>query len=93
MSKLPDKSSVNLKMRMRSFIEGQKVHVHLNGRPITTWDVPANMPLREYLAILDLSADERAQVNKIEFLIEKSRQYSEQDIRKLGISVDWVKFE
>ena len=78
---------------MRSFIEGQKVHVHLNGRPITTWDVPANMTLREYLAILDLSADERAKVSTIEFTIEKSRQYNEQDPRELGINVDWVKFE
>lgn len=93
LAKLPDQRSVELRIRMRSFIEGQKVHVHLNGRPITTWDVPANMTLREYLAILDLSADERAQVNKIEFLIEKSRQPNEKDPRKLGISVDWVKFE
>ena len=78
---------------MRNFIEGQKVQVHLNGRPITVWDVPADMTFREYLAILDLAAEERAKVNRIEFLIEKSRQPDEKDVRKLGISVDWVKFE
>ena len=78
---------------MKSFIEGQKVQVQLNGRPITTWDVPGDMRGREYLAILDLLADERTKANKIEFFVEKSGQPSEKDFRKLGISVDWVKFE
>ncbi len=78
---------------MRSFIEGQKVGLHLNGRAIKTWDLPAEMRLREYSAKLDLSPDERAKVNTIEFTIEKSGQYNEQDPRDLGINVDWVKFE
>jgi len=92
-AKLPDQRSVELRIRMRSFIEGQKVQVHLNGRTIKTWDLPAEMRFREYPAKLDLSADERAKVNTIEFTIEKSRQYNEQDPRELGINVDWVKFE
>ena len=78
---------------MRSFIEGQRVQVHLNGRTIETWDLPAEMRLQEYQATLDLSPDERAKVNTIEFTIEKSRQFNDQDPRDLGINVDWVKFE
>ena len=92
-AKLPNKSSVELRIRMKSFIEGQKVQVQLNGRPITTWNVPGDMRGREYLAILDLLADERTKANRIEFFVEKSRQPSEKDFRKLGISVEWAKFE
>ena len=92
-AKLPDKPFVKLRIRMRNFLEGQKVQVHLNGTPIITWDVPANMTFREYLANLELSAHERDKVNKIEFRIEQNSQPNEQDPRKLGINVDWVKFE
>ena len=93
-AKLPDNQpSVELTISMRSFIEGQRVQVHLNGRAIQTWDLPAEMRFHEYPATLDLSPDERAKVNTIEFTIEKSKQYNEQDPRDLGINVDWVKFE
>ena len=92
-AKLPDQSSVELRISMRSFIEGQKVQVHLNGRAIKTWELPAEMRFHEYPATLDLSPDERAKVNTIAFTIEKSRQINDQDPRDLGINVDWVKFE
>jgi len=92
-AKLPDTPSVVLRIRMRSFIEGQKVQVHLNGRPIMTWNVPADMTFREYPAVLNLSADERAKANKLELRIEKNGQFNERDLRMLGINVDWVKFE
>ena len=92
-ARLPDQSSVTLKMRLRSLVEGQKVHVHLNGRPVVTWEVPGDLTFREYRAQLDLSASERSKINRIELRIEKNRPPEGEELRSLGISVDWARFE
>lgn len=91
--RIPDRQSSRVVVRMRTFVPGQKVELTLNGRPVGQWDVPPDMGFRDYAVAIDLKRNERRAVNELGFHVARSGQPSASDVRELGISVDWIKFE
>jgi hypothetical protein len=91
--KLPQKESIKMIARLSNPHMEQKVKILLNGVLVATWSIEKSVDFQDYSAFLKLSESEMNNINKIEFVTEKLDILSDKDVRKLGVLVDWVRFE
>ena len=92
--RVADKPDLTIRARLSSPHSDQSVEVLVNGRSVATWKMPRPTGWVELDATATLEPEEIGKVIRVDFVTAKLAALAvDNSPRKLGVGVDWVRFE